>query len=66
MRLIDDGPSSGLPVVSGQLVSISAGQQTSDGITQDGEALLPAQGEASDTIPLAVTIPGSDEQRSKS
>ena len=66
MRLIDDGPPGGLPIVSGQLVSISAGQQTSDGGTQSGEAVLPAQGEASDTTPLALTMTGSDEQRSKS
>ena len=64
MSLVDDGPPSGLPVVSGQLVSISARQQTSDGGTQSGEGLLPAQDEASDTNPLALTMPGSDEQRS--
>jgi adenosylcobyric acid synthase len=64
MRLIDDGQPAGLPVVSSQLASISARQQTSDGGTQSGEGLLPAQEEASDTNPLALTMPGSDEQRS--
>jgi adenosylcobyric acid synthase len=59
MRLIDDGQPAGLPVVSGQLLSISAGQQTSDAATQSKEALLPAQDEASDTTPLALS--GSNE-----
>jgi hypothetical protein len=62
MRLIDDGQPAGLPVVSGQLVSISASQQTSDGPTQSGEALPPAYEGASDTTPLALTMPGSGEQ----
>jgi adenosylcobyric acid synthase len=64
MRLIDDGPPAGLPLVSGRLVSISGSQQTSDGPTQSGEALPPAYEGGSDTIPFALTMPGSDEQRS--
>jgi adenosylcobyric acid synthase len=63
MRLIDDGQPGGLPFISGQLVSISASQQTSDGHTMSREALLPGY-DASDTTPLALTRPGSDEQRS--
>jgi adenosylcobyric acid synthase len=64
MRLIDDGPPAGLPLVSGRLVSMSGSQQTSDGPTQSGEALPPAYDGASNTIPFALTMPGSDEQRS--
>jgi adenosylcobyric acid synthase len=64
MRLIDDGPPAGLPLVSGRLVSTSGSQQTSDGPTQSGAALPPAYDGASDTIPFALTMPGSDEQRS--
>ena len=66
MRLIDDGQPPGLPIVSGQLVSISASQQTLDGGTLSGEVVPPAQDEASDSTPLALAMPGSDEQRSKS
>jgi adenosylcobyric acid synthase len=65
LRLIDDGPPAGLPLVSGRLVSMSGSQQTSDGPTQSGKALPPAYEGGSDTIPFALTMPGSDEQRSK-
>jgi adenosylcobyric acid synthase len=65
MRLIDNGPPAGLPLVSGRLVSMSGSQQTSDGPTQSGKALPPAYEGGSDTIPFALTMPGSDEQRSK-
>jgi adenosylcobyric acid synthase len=64
MRLIDEGQPHGLPLVSGQLVSISATQKTLDSRTQSKEALPPAYDEASDTTPLALTMPRSDEQRS--
>ena len=66
MRLIDEGRPSGLHIVRGQLVSNSAGQQTSDGGTQSGKALPTAHDEAWDTPPLALTIPGSADLRSKS
>jgi adenosylcobyric acid synthase len=66
MGLIDEGPPSGMPVVSGQLVSFSAGQQTSDGGMQSGEAVPTADEDARGTTTPALTIPGSDEQRSKS
>ncbi|MGH3108356.1 MAG: cobyric acid synthase [Rubrobacter sp.] len=66
MRLINGGRPSGLPVVRGQLVSNAAGQQTSDGGTQSGKALPTAHDEAWDTPPLALTIPGSADLRSKS
>jgi adenosylcobyric acid synthase len=64
MRLIDEGQPHGLPLVSGQLVSISATQKTSDSRTQSGEASPPAYDEASDTTLLALTMPRSEEQRS--
>jgi adenosylcobyric acid synthase len=64
MRLIDDGPPAGLPLVSGRLVSMSGSQQISDGPAQSGEASPRAYDGASDTIPFALTMPGSDEQRS--
>jgi adenosylcobyric acid synthase len=66
MRLIDEGKPAGLPLVSGQLVSISASQQTSGGRTQSGGGSPPAYDGASHTTPLALTMPGSDEQRSMS
>jgi hypothetical protein len=64
MRLIDEGQPRGLPLISGQLVSISATQQTSDGRTRSGGALPPAYGEASGNTPLALTMPVGDDQRS--
>jgi adenosylcobyric acid synthase len=66
MRLIDEGRPSGLPVVRGQLVSNSAGQQTPDGGTQSGKGLPTAHDEAWDTPPLALTMPGTADPRSKS
>jgi adenosylcobyric acid synthase len=64
MRLIDEGQPAGLPLVSGQLVSISASQRTSGGRTQSGGGSPPGYDGVSDTTPLALTMPGSDEQRS--
>ena len=51
MKLIEDGPPSGLPVISGQLVSISAGQEAVDGGTRRREA--PIQG---DDVPAGTTL----------
>jgi adenosylcobyric acid synthase len=64
MRLIDEGQPGGLPLVSGQLVSISASQQASGGRRQSGGESPPGSDGASDTTSLALTMPGSDEQRS--
>jgi adenosylcobyric acid synthase len=63
MRLFDDGRPAGLPVVSGQLSSVSASQQTSDGGTLSKEALPPAHDDALGTTELALTPLGSGQQR---
>jgi adenosylcobyric acid synthase len=67
LRLIDDGPSSGLPLVSGQLVSRSASQQEArvhDAPCAEASPLV--NGEVSTTIPTGLVAPGNDDQRSKS
>ena len=66
VRLIDDGPPFGLPVVAGQLISRSAGQQPADSVASRPEASPLANGEGPAFIPPAFAAPGSDEQRGKS
>jgi adenosylcobyric acid synthase len=63
LRLIDDGPPSGLPVIAGQLISRSAGQQAAVGDVSSPEALPWVNGEVSVSITPAFAAPGSDEQR---
>jgi adenosylcobyric acid synthase len=64
LRLIDDGPPSGLPVVSSQLSAIS-GQQTAVGDAFSPEALPSSNGEISVSVPRVFAAPGNDEQRGK-
>jgi adenosylcobyric acid synthase len=54
LRLVDDGPPSGLPVVAGQLVSRSASQQTAVGDASSPEASPAPNG-------AAPAVPGNDE-----
>jgi adenosylcobyric acid synthase len=61
VRLIDDGPAFGLPVVAGQLVSRSACRQLALEDTSGAEASPSANGETSVSAPRAV--PGSEERR---
>jgi len=63
LRLIDEGQPSGLPLVY-QLVSQSASQQVVDGDSVDAEASRRG-GEGPAFAPLAFTMSGGDEQRSK-
>jgi len=65
LRLIDDGPPFGLPVVSTQLSAIS-GQQTAVSDVSSPEALPSANDEISVSVPRAFAAPGTDEQRGKS
>jgi adenosylcobyric acid synthase len=64
LRLIDDGPPSGLPVVGGQLSAFSFQQNAiSDGSSP--QTLPTANGEISVLVPREFAAPGSDEQRAK-
>ncbi len=65
LRLIDDGPPFGLPVVSSQLSAIS-NQQTAVGDSSSAEASPLVNGETPASIPPAFAAQSSDEQRSKS
>jgi adenosylcobyric acid synthase len=65
LRLVDDGPPSGLPVVACQLVGWSASQQNVIGDASGVEA-SPSNYEVSMSIPRAFAAPGSDEQRGES
>ena len=65
LRLIVDGPPSGLPVVGGRLVSSSAAQQTAVADVSDDKASPSVDGEMSPSIPPAFAVPCSGEQRSK-
>ena len=66
LRLIDDGPPSGLPVVSGQLVSGSADQQTVVADVSGDRASPSVDGEMSPSIPPAFAAPSGGERRSQS
>ncbi len=57
LRLIDDGPPSGLPVVSGQQTAVSDGSSP--------QTLPTANGEISVLVPRTFAAPGSDEQGEK-
>jgi adenosylcobyric acid synthase len=65
LRLIEDGPPSGLPVISGQLVSSSAAQQTAVADVSGDRASPSGDGEMSPSIPPAFAVPCSGERRSK-
>jgi adenosylcobyric acid synthase len=65
LRLIEDGPPSGLPVISGQLVSRSAAQQTVVADVSGYKASPSVDGEMSPSIPPAFAAPSSGERRSK-
>jgi adenosylcobyric acid synthase len=65
LRLIEDGPPSGLPVISGQLVSSSAAQQTVVADVSGDRASPSGDGERSPSIPPAFAVPCSGERRSK-
>ena len=65
LRLIDDGPPLGLPVVSGQLSSFSGGRDR-DGGTVSAQGLPLADDRAPASTPLAMQMPGGDEQRGNS
>jgi adenosylcobyric acid synthase len=58
LRLIEDGPPSGMPVVSGQ--------QTAIGDASRAKAPPSVTGEVSPPIPTAFSVPGNGEQRSES
>jgi adenosylcobyric acid synthase len=64
LRLIGDGPPSGLPVVSGQLSAFS-GQQTAVSDGSSPQTLPTANGEISVLVPHAFAAPGSDEPGAK-
>jgi len=63
LRLIDDGQPSGLPVVSGQLVSLSAGQQRAENGGASREQTSPlANGENGSSLhAVGPAVPGDDE-----
>jgi adenosylcobyric acid synthase len=65
LRLIENGPPSGLPVISGQLVSSSAAQQTAVADVSGDRASPSGDGEMSPSIPPAFAVPCSGERRSK-
>jgi adenosylcobyric acid synthase len=66
LRLIDDGQPAGLPVVAGQLVSRTAGQQLADSVASRPDAPPLANGEMPVSIPPAFAAPRSHGKRSKS
>ena len=65
LRLIEDGPPSGLSVISGQLVSSSAAQRTAVADVSGDRASPSGDGEMSTSIPPAFAVPCSGERRSK-
>ena len=64
LRLIDDGPPSGLTVVSGQLSAVG-GRQAVRGGMASAEGARAEAGEPLASIPLAFTARGGDGQRIK-
>ena len=64
LRLIDDGPPSGLTVVSGQLSAVG-GRQAVRGGMASAEGARTEAGEPLASIPLAFTARGGDGQRIK-
>ena len=64
LRLIDDGPPSGLSVLRGRL-SAFGGQQPVDGELASAEGSRAEDAGAPASIPLAFTVRGGDGQRSK-
>ncbi len=64
LRLIDDGPSFGLPVVSGRL-SAASGRRAVNGGMPGAEGSRTEDDEVAASVPLAFTIRGGDGQRGK-
>ncbi len=64
LRLLDDGPPSGLPVISAQLSAFS-GQQTAVSDGSSPQTLPTANGEISVLVPRAFAALDSDEQGGK-
>jgi adenosylcobyric acid synthase len=60
LRLIDDGPPFGLPVIAGQLVSMSASQQTAIDDTPSAEASLRTNGKTASDMISPAGLPASD------
>jgi len=65
-RLIDEGQTSGMPFVSGKLVSRPAGQQTAVGDAPGEKTSSSVNGEMSPSIRPAFAMPDSGGQRSES
>ena len=66
VRLIDEGPPFGLPVVSSQLSAIGGQQGVVGGDASGAKAPLVEDSDVSSSEPPAFAVPGGDEQRGNS